>query len=94
MSIEIRSEDSNPPWKTSFFQKATAARKPKLVIAYNIIGIQGLRRLAIRRPRGREYADEIADRLDEGNGDDVERLKPAERGGEGWGRELEGMLEG
>ena len=43
------------PWKTSTFQKLTAARKPRVVIMYSIIGIQGLIRLNIRRLRGRVY---------------------------------------
>lgn len=59
-----------------------AARKPRLVIAYRIIGIHGLRRLAIRRPRGREYAVDDADRLGDENEDDVEVWSEAERIGE------------
>ena len=41
------------PWKTSTFQKLTATRKASVVMMYKIIGIQGLIRLAIRKPRGR-----------------------------------------
>lgn len=51
-------ESSSKASKTSAFQNAMAARKPKVVIAYNITGVHGLRQLAIRRPRGRVYAGE------------------------------------
>ena len=40
-----------------------ATRNPNVVIAYNITGIHGLRRFAIRNPRGREYAEVDAARL-------------------------------
>lgn len=56
------------PWKTSTFQKLTAARKPRVVITYSIIGIQGLIRLAMRRPRGEEYEGDIED-AEERDGD-------------------------
>lgn len=47
------------PWKTSTFQKLTAVRKPKVVIMYSTIGIQGLIKLAMRRLRGRVYDDAL-----------------------------------
>lgn len=60
-------------------------------MAYKIIGIHGLRRLAIRRPRGRVYAGDDADLLnDENEDDDDEVLRDAERKGEGCGREVDG----
>ena len=46
---------SDAPWNTSAFQRLMAAIKPRLVMAYNIIGIQGLSRFAILSPRGRVY---------------------------------------
>ena len=45
-----------------------ASRKPRDVIAYKMTGIHGLRRLAIRKPPERAYAEVAATRL---LGDDI-----------------------
>ena len=67
--VSMRRDEGGGGWrlpvKTSTFQKLTAARKPKVVITYKIIGIQGLIRLAMRRPRGRVYGEDTdEDRVD------------------------------
>ena len=81
------------PWKTSTFQKLTATRKPRVVIMYKIIGIQGLIRLNIRRLRGRVYDGDTKERC-EGEREEPDGEAQLDAIGQGAGENGGGSCEG